>query len=245
MEPKIEDNKLSTPIAIVFAGILIAGAVLYSNRSNTITNNAPQQQAQVQAVQGGSDLDQMRAITNDDHIRGDKNAQVLIVEYSDTECPFCKQFHATMKQVIAEYGADSRVAWVYRHSPIEQLHSKAPKEAEALECAGELGGNDKFWQYTDRIYEITPANNGLDSAELPKIAQYVGLDVAKFNTCLLSGKYADKVQKDLDNATVTIGGNIGTPWSIVVSKNGKKSPLSGAQPYSLVKQAIDNALADK
>ena len=171
------------------------------------------------------------------------DALVKIVEYSDLECPFCKQFHGTIKQIMDEYGKDGKVAWVYRHFPLDQLHSKARNEAVATECANELGGNDKFWAYTDRLFEITPANNGLDPAELPKIAQYVGLNVDKFNTCLTSGKYTKHIQGDVDNATAT-GGN-GTPWSIVVAKNGKKFPLNGAQPYASVKQLIDIALQEK
>ena len=144
-----------------------------------------------------------------------------------------------MQEVMSEYGKDGKVAWVYRHFPLDQLHSKARKEAVALECANEQGGNDKFWSYADRLYEVTPANNGLDTAELPKIAQYVGLDVAKFNTCLTSTKYDKHIEDEVQNAQAT-GGN-GTPWSIVVGKDGKKYPLSGAQPLSAVKQLIDLA----
>jgi protein-disulfide isomerase len=143
----------------------------------------------------------------------------------------------------ADYGASGKVAWVYRHFPLDQLHSKARKEAEATECAGELGGNEKFWSYLDRLMEITPANNGLDLAELPKIAQYVGLDVSKFNACLDSGKYAKKVQEQLTNAEAT--GGRGTPWSIVVGPDGKKYPLSGAQPLSAIKQLVDLASQGK
>jgi len=203
-----QSNKISIPTAIILAGIIIGGAVIYSsNRTNTAgTANQPQQQ---QVAQQTGDLDQMAAISDSDHVRGNPDAPVKIVEYSDTECPFCKRFHSTMQEVMNEYGKDGKVAWVYRHFPLDQLHSKARKEAVALECANEQGGNDKFWSYTDRLYEITPANNGLDPAELPKIAQYVGLDVTKFNTCLASGKFDQHIEADVQNATAT-GGN-GTP----------------------------------
>lgn len=232
------NNKLSVPLAIVFAGLLIAGAVMYG-KVNITTVAAPQvAQVNQPAGQVVNSLDQMRPVSKDDHIRGDLNADVIIVEYSDTECPFCKQFHSTLKQVVSEYG--NRVAWVYRHLPLDQLHPKARKEAEALECAAELGGNEAFWSYTDRLYEITPANNGLDLSMLPQIATYVGLNEADFNECLSSGRHADKVEADAQNAFATGGG--GTPWSIVVSKSGKKYELSGAQPITLVKQLIDTAL---
>lgn len=185
----------------------------------------------------------MRPITAVDHIRGNPDAPVKIVEYSDPECPFCKRFHETMKQVMDEYGKDGRVALVYRNFPLDQLHPKAPHEAEAIECAGDQGGNDSFWTYTDRLYEVTPSNNGLDPVELQNIAQYVGLNMAQFNTCLTSGKFTQRIQDDVQNAAAT-GGN-GTPWSIVVSKSGKKYPLSGAQPYEAVKKLIELALQEK
>lgn len=229
-----KSNKLSIPLAIVFAGILIAGAVLYTGREG---NNGVAKQV---VVEGDSTLDAIRPVGVEDHIRGNPNAEVFVIEYSDTECPFCKQFHKTMKQVVDEYGDKGKVAWVYRHFPLDQLHSKARNEAVALECANELGGNEAFWKYTDRIYEITPANNGLDPTKLPIIAEFVGLDVQKFNTCLASSKYNKKIEDDLLNANL-IGGK-GTPWSVVVHKKGKKYPLSGAQPISSVKQIIQTAL---
>jgi protein-disulfide isomerase len=240
MEENTQNQKnLATPVAIVIAGAFIAIALYFGGASVPVANNPGQQPP---APQTG-DLEAMKPVSNDDHIRGNPNAQVKIVEYSDTECPFCKRFHPTMLQVMDEYGKNGKVAWVYRHFPLDQLHSKARKEAEATECAAELGGNDKFWSYLDRLMEVTPANNGLDPSELPKIAEYVGLDTAKFNECLSSGRYAQKIEEHVQNAIAT-GGN-GTPWSIVVGKNEKKYPLSGAQPYEAVKQLIDSALAGK
>jgi len=148
-----------------------------------------------------------------------------------------------MKQVTTEYG--DKVAWVYRQFPLDQLHPvKARKEAVASECAAELGGNDAFWKYADRFFELTPSNNqtNIDTV-LPQIAKEIGLDEAKFASCLASNKYDAHIEGDVQNAVAT-GGN-GTPWSIVVAKNGKKYPLSGAQPYASVKQLIDLALQEK
>ena len=239
METELKTKNLSTPIAIVIAGALIAtGFYLGGNGTGAVA--APQPQA---AGQPTGNLEAMKPIGNEDHIRGNANAPVKIVEYSDTECPFCKRFHPTMQQIMDEYGESGKVAWVYRHFPLDQLHSKARKEAEATECAAELGGNDKFWAYLDRLMEVTPANNGLDLADLPKIAAYVGLDTAKFTECLSSGRYAQKIEEHVQNAIAT-GGN-GTPWSIVVALSGKKYPLSGAQPYEAVKQLIETALQGK
>lgn len=237
-----QNNNLTIPVAIVIAGALIAGAVYLGTSRGTGTVAENNQQPQQVAQQTGS-LDEMRAISKDDHIRGNPNAPVMIVEYSDFECPFCKRFHDTMKQVTTEYG--DKVAWVYRQFPLDQLHPvKARKEAVASECAAELGGNDAFWKYADRFFELTPSNNqtNIDTV-LPQIAKEIGLDEAKFASCLASNKYDAHIEGDVQNAVAT-GGN-GTPWSIVVAANGKKYPLSGAQPYASVKQLIDLALQEK
>ncbi|OHA46241.1 MAG: hypothetical protein A2541_01595 [Candidatus Taylorbacteria bacterium RIFOXYD2_FULL_36_9] len=224
----------STPVAIVLAGIIIAGAMYFSDGKKVESPTL----AEKPIV--SSSLDQVRPVSTEDHIRGNPNAEVIIIEYSDTECPFCGRFHETMKQIMNEYGKEGKVAWVYRHSPLDQLHSKAKNESVALECANELGGNDKFWEYADRIYSVTPANNGLDPAELPKIAEFIKLDVMKFKDCLSSGRYNDKIQADVLNAQAT--GGKGTPWSIVITKDDKKTSINGAYPYVNVKQIIDSLL---
>ena len=185
----------------------------------------------------GNRVGAMAPITDQDWIRGNRNAKVSIVEYSDLECPFCKRHHPTMQQIVAAY--DGQVNWVYRHFPLTSLHSKAPKEAEATECAGELGGNDGFWKYVDRLFEITPANNGLDPLELPKIAEYVGLDKAKFETCLNSGKYAQKVQQQYQDGVAA--GATGTPYNVIVAGD-QKIPVNGAVPFEQFKAVIDPLL---
>ena len=240
MEENIERKsiieKLAVPISIVIAGGLMAGALYYSNFK------AKTQEAVINTVQKSIEgsSSKMRPIGPDDHILGNPNAEVILVEYSDTECPFCKQYHETMRRLMNEYGKDGKVAWVYRHFPIDQLHSKARKEAEALECANELGGAEKFWEYTNLLYETTPANNGLDSAELPKMAKTVGLDTKAFNTCLSSGKYKDKVEADYQNA-IEVGGK-GTPTTIMVTKDGTKTLLEGAYPYESLKNIVDSVI---
>lgn len=231
-------EKLSVPLAIVIAGGLIAGAFYYSNLQNA--KEIAKAKTIPQMVSGG---EEMRPVTEADHILGNPNAELIFVEYSDTECPFCKQFHSTLRQMMDEYGKDGKVAWVYRHFPIDQLHPKARKEAEATECANELGGPAKFWEYLNTIYVRTNSNNSLPESELPKIAKDVGLDVKAFNTCLSSGKYADKVQADYDDA-VKAGGR-GTPNSIIISKDGTKTVVQGAQPYENVKNIIDALLYNK
>ncbi len=227
-------EKLSVPIAIVIAGGLIAGALYYSNVKNTQAVKA------ANVVPTVAEAVDIRPISESDHIIGNPGADLIIVEYSDTECPFCKQFHTTLKRVMDEYGKVGKVAWVYRHFPIDQLHSKARKEAEATECANELGGPAKFWEYINLVYDTTTSNNTLDASQLPKIAKTVGLDVAAFNKCLSSGKFASKVESDYQDA-VKAGGR-GTPNSFIISKDGTKTPIQGAYPYDKFKEIIDALL---
>lgn len=224
-------QKLAVPLAIVIAGALIAVALYFSNQGGVA---GP-------AVQEPVVAEDIRGIQSDDHVRGNPNAPVVIVEFSDTECPFCKNFHGTMKQVMDEYGADGKVAWVYRHFPLTQLHPKAMREAEALECAAELGGNEVFWKYTDRMYEITPSNNGLDDAMLPAIAEYVGLDKSAFMTCLDSGDHKARIEKDV-NEVIAAGGQ-GTPHSIIIFA-GEQVPVEGGQPFEVMKNMISTLLEE-
>lgn len=178
-----------------------------------------------------------------DHIRGDPAAPVTLIEYSDFECPFCKRFHETAKRLVDE--SKGQVNWTYRHFPLDELHpGKARKEAVASECAAEIGGNGAFWQFADRFFELTPSNNRTDvDLVLPKIAAEIGLDKARFASCLASGKHDRRIAEDVKDAGAT--GGRGTPWSFIVSKRGKAYPLSGAQPYAAVRQLVDLALEKK
>lgn len=227
-------DKITIPASIIIAGLLIAGGI-YLNGMITKESPTPVEQQKL-ASENLSDI--IRPIDANDHILGSPKARVLIVEYSDTECPYCKMFHSTLLSIMQDYGKDGNVAWVYRHYPIAQLHSKAPREAEALECAGNIGGNSKFWEYTNKIYEVTPSNDGLDQKELTNIATEVGLSSTTFNTCLDSGEFAPRVNADIKNAEEL--GVTGTPYSVIIdTKTSQYYPIDGAYPYSQLKSAID------
>ena len=99
----------------------------------------------------GAPVGELAPISASDHVNGDINAPVKLVTYSDMECPFCKQFHATAKQVLADY--NGQVVLVYRHLPLD-FHASAKPLAEGSECAAELGGNDAFWAYLDEVFGV-------------------------------------------------------------------------------------------
>lgn len=252
-------NNLLIAGSIVAAGALIAvGIYLAPTNGNTGTTADNQQNANAATRQIT-----LEEVTESDHIRGDVDAAVKIVEYSDLECPFCKEFHGVMKQVVDQYDED-QVAWVYRHFPLEQLHSKAPAEAHASECAAELGGNEGFWAYVDRLYEVTPSNDGLDLDRLPEIASDVGLDAQAFTECQQSDRHADTVDAQYQDARNA--GGTGTPYNVfvleeelsdereaqlqqmfrgaregqfVISEDKRKIAISGGLPVQGITQVLD------
>lgn len=215
------------PGAIVIAGALIAGAI-YAGGAKAPAGSQNMQAKEPKLV----------AVSEKDHILGSRSAKVTIVEYSDTECPFCKVYHNTMKQIMSDY--EGKVAWVYRHLPIPQLHARATMEAEATECVAELGGNQAFWTYLDSIFETTRSNDSLDPAQLPILARAAGVDVTAFNTCLSSGKYTEKVEKSAKEGFES--GAKGTPFSLIVVNGKIVGTVNGAEPIAQIKAKIDAAL---
>jgi protein-disulfide isomerase len=232
-----DQNPMLIPGAILIAGLMVAGAVVYTKPAS---GTPSPQVANVQ--QAAENLDNIKPVNSDDRILGDPNAPVKLVVFTDLECPFCKVFHATAQRVVDEYGKTGKVALVYRHFPLEQLHPKAPREAQAAECARELGGNEKFWAYIDKVFEVTPSNNGLEDSQLPQIADDIGLNSSQFSSCLNSGKHKDIVDAHYQDAVST--GGRGTPHSVVIAQNGKKFVIGGALPYEQVKATIEQALKE-
>ncbi|MCB9815821.1 thioredoxin domain-containing protein [Candidatus Nomurabacteria bacterium] len=229
------------PLSIVIAGALIGAGLYFSGSatSSTVQANKAAVATPQPAVEQGSP-EKVNPVTATDHIKGSPDAAVKIVEYSDFECPFCKRFHDTMNQIMEQYGNSDDVAWVYRHFPLDQLHSKARPVAVASECANEQGGNDTFWKFTDRYFALTKSNNQTDiQTVIPQIVNELGLNTTAFQSCFESGKYDDHIQADVQNAIDT--GGRGTPWSIVIAPNGKTFPLNGALPLEAVKQLIELA----
>lgn len=254
-------NKLTIPVAIILAGVLIGGAVIYTSKGPTATEKPANASAKTANI---------KPVTSADHILGNPDAKVIAVEYSDTECPFCKSFHVTLGKIIDTYGKDGTVAWVYRQYPIVGLHPKSPKESEATECVNQLAGNDVFWRYLTKIYSVTPSNNGLDAAQLPILAASFGVDKEAFQTCLDKGTFTEKVQAAVSDAVAA--GAQGTPFTVLVPKqqisdatakqittmfetaalqfrvassdqigyvtSDKKVVLSGNLPYELIQQII-------
>ncbi len=222
-----KQNPYMIPGAILIAGALVAGAVFYSNNPSLKTANPI-----------GEPGVKVEVSADDDPFLGSANAKVVIIEFSDYQCPFCRSFwRNTLDQIKKEYiDSGKSVKFVYRDFPLSSIHSMAQKYAEAAECAGE---QNKYWEMHDKIFqEQDKLGQGTISAyainDVKRWAGELGL-AGGFNQCLDSGKYADEVKKDFnDGVAAGVGG---TPTFFI---NGIATV--GAQPFESLKAIIDQEL---
>jgi len=236
MEEQIQTKKQHTAPAIIAAGALIALAIFMSFGRNTKTT----ENIQPPTVQEPPATVSEKVVTvrDTDFVFGDASkADVVIFEYSDSDCPFCAQFHETIKTIKTTYG--DRVAFIYRFYPLEQLHPNARTEALALACVGDAAGNQSFWNYLDDILSVTltPSSN---LTVLTTFAKEQSIDVETFEECVKSKTFARRVQADIDEAN-SIGVR-GTPYSIVVNKKGEQKVIPGALGTEEVSKIIDSLL---
>ncbi len=234
------------PFQLLLVALLIVGAyflgtlktkVDYLETSKTNTAQQPSNQFVDTQPQEPLTADNVPPVTEKDWVRGDRKAEIALIEYSDLECPFCKQFHATAQRVVDEY--KGKVMWIYRHYPLS-FHPNAQKAAEASECAGKLGGNDAFWKYIDAIYKNV-TNNGIPKDSLFSIAKEIGLNESEFKKCLDLGEMTKKVTDQMDEGTKA--GVNGTPGNILLNVKTRKTRLiPGAVPFEQLQKAIDELL---
>jgi len=172
---------------------------------------------------------------------GNKDAPIVLIDFSDYQCPFCGKFvRETMPLLDREYIKTGKIQYVFRDLPLETIHPNAFEAAEAARCAGEQG---KYWEMHNRLYQ---SQDALETTHLSINAQALGLEMSEFTKCLTSGKYESEVRHDIADA-----GNAGiqvTPSFVIglVSQDQRVRVLkliTGAQPYSAFKVALDSALA--
>ncbi|OGN03305.1 MAG: hypothetical protein A2655_00550 [Candidatus Yanofskybacteria bacterium RIFCSPHIGHO2_01_FULL_43_42] len=219
---KFDRAKLIIPGAIVLAGVLIGASIIYSN-------GGFQEAANIK----DATKDKQDVSVDDDSFLGKKSAPVVVVEFSDFQCPFCRSFwRDTLPLIKSEYIDTGKVRFVYRDFPLG-FHPGAIPAAQATECAEDQG---KFWEMHDKIF-IEQDKQGSGTVQfgvddLKRWAGELGLNAGEFNSCLDSGKYAEEVSNDLKDGQAA--GVSGTPSFFI---NGKL--VVGAQPFSAFKAIID------
>lgn len=238
-------------ISIILVGVLVVASfaigslwtkVQYLEKraltgTTTTAGNQPAG-AQVAAAPQPQAATKKPEVTNTDWYRGNKNAKVTLVEYSDFECPFCQRFHPTMTQVMKEFG--DKVKWVYRHYPLS-FHANAQKAAEASECVGKLAGNEAFWKFADLYFERTAGGGtGFALDKLADLGAEAGANKQAVQSCLDKNEMAQKVKDQM--AAGTSEGVSGTPGTIIIDAQGNTQFVNGALPFDQIKPMIDTAL---
>ncbi len=234
-----------TPILLVGIVILaFAVGILWQKVSNLeggkVAGTAQPTDVEQAPAEGKLTEDQVgniAPVSDEDHIKGNKDAKILLIEYSDLECPFCATFHTTAQQIVDEYGGD--VAWVYRHFPLD-FHERARPAALASECAAEVGGNDGFWDFISEVFADQESN--LTDAGLKSVATNIGLDADEFASCLDAGNFTDKIEDQYQGGMTA--GVTGTPGNFILNDKGEAWLVPGALPFETLKETIDLALQE-
>ena len=258
-QPTLQKKK-SAPSGLIVALIVVVGVAsffagtYFSNlNSDVITksdldNAISKLESKIESVQQAPSqapsqpLQPVKISLDDDPIRGDPNAPITIVEFSDFQCPFCARFHTqTLPSILEEYIDAGKVNLVYRDFPLESIHPNALPAAVAAECANEQG---KYWEYHDMLFETQNGWSRLSSeAVISTFSEYageIGLEQEQFDSCLESGKYLEEVKNDLsDGRAYDI---TGTPGFFIGNDEIGFVKLSGAQPFDSFKQVIDAQL---
>jgi len=204
-----------------------------SNSGKTV-NNVPSNNVAAPSAPSALDMDEL---VDDDAFLGDADAPVVIVEWSDYQCPFCRRFwEQTLPELKSEYIDTGKVKLVYREFPLG-FHAGAKPAAQAAECAREIGGDEAYFEMHDKIFEEQGKQGQgtvqFTADDVKNWATEIGYDVGE---CMDSGKFDNEINDDL--AAGSTAGITGTPGFII---NGKL--VSGAQPFSVFKQVIDAELA--
>ncbi|MEL6803469.1 MAG: thioredoxin domain-containing protein [Bacteroidota bacterium] len=234
-----QKQSMAIPVAIIIGFGLIAGAIYFSGLQPASTGEATTVNNRQVVDTNVPNQGTINPITEDDHIRGNPNAPIMIVEYSDFDCPFCKAFHVTMNSIIEEYGPSGEVAWVYRHLPLEQLHPSAPFIAQASECVATLGGNEAFWTFSDLVFGERGTNEPTNVTRLSEFAETAGVDVTEYEACIESRETVALVDEDRENAAAL--GVSGTPHSFILVGD-QQFPLNGARPYAEMQSYVSSLI---
>ncbi len=213
----------------MIAGLLVAGAIIFVNV----------REQKAGALGGGenvpaaaADLSKARPPSATDHVSGTVGAPIVMIEYSDFECPYCSMVYPTLKRIVAE--SNGQIAWIYRNMPLTTIHADAEPAAEAAECIADEAGNAGFWKFADDIFGNQSA---LSSTRYAALAKAAGADPAKFAACTASHQFKDKIATD--SAEAQSLGAQGTPYILIINTKTKKSAIApGALKYDDLLQLV-------
>lgn len=217
-------NSYTIPLAIILGGVIVAVALYASVPKRPV-------------IEGKPEL--VRLVDTTDHILGNPAAKVMIVEYSDFDCDYCKTFHETLGQIVASEGPRGDVAWVYRQFPLIEIHPNALAHARAAECVAQTAGNDAFWKFANELFANQPA----DPASYGTLAKNAGITGDAFAACYADAASAVDARIMADRQNALDMGASGTPYSLILVAGKPPIVMAGGYSYGAVKELVDRALA--
>lgn len=221
--PARHANPYLMPGAIVLAGVAIALAIVITQTDAT---PAP-------IGDGGTIAAEVLPVTDEDHVRGPDKPLVYLIEYSDYRCGFCGRYHDTIRTIMEEN--KGKLAWVYRHTPYQPGGREA---AIASECIAELAGKEMFWSFTDIAMKNQAA---ITPAWLRNTAVELGAPADAYDECITSGRHDEILALHTNNAQDL--GSRGTPYTVLLTKDGQSLTFAGALPIDRVRVLVDRALS--
>ncbi len=218
------------PLVIIITGLIVAIAVYMVTASNYKVATP-----KVTQTQKTSQTEEILPVNIADHILGNPNAPIKIVEYADFSCSYCAQYQQTLHRIINNYGPTGNVAWVLREFPLPS-HSNALQEAQTAECVAKTAGNDIFWKFADILF----ANQPIKETQLGEYVHRAGANPTKVALCVSNKITNKRVLAERKNAEA-IGVN-GIPYTIILSPKGIQMSFISAAPYDYLQYNINKIL---
>ena len=216
------------PLVIIFAGLIVAVAVYVVRIREHVANGSGTPQA-------------VRAVSPSDHIIGNPSAPIVLVEYSDIDSEFGKKLQLTMEQLMTQYVAGNKVAWVYRHFPVTTLHPNASTHALAAECAQSVSTPAMFFRFIDALNMRAPGAISFDPKQYGAVVAELSLPKDSFEKCVKNATFEQRVHDDYSNALAA--GATGSPYIILLVQGQKPRQIQGAPPYKALKKILDDEIA--
>lgn len=216
------------PIAIMLGGVILASAIYFSMGGQWPSF----------ALRGG-DPSRVRPVDASDHILGNPAASVVIIEYADFDCEYCRDFFSSLHQVVANVGAKGHVAWVYREFPLSELHVNALAHARAAECTADIAGNDVFWAFANLLFNNQP----VDPSNYGALAKQAGVQNSDaFATCYANAANQVDARISADRKNALDSGASGAPYSLILVNGKVIQVIDSAYSYDAINQLVTEAL---
>lgn len=216
--------------SILLVGLLVIGGFWLSKN----TPKGEQKSAKVSDVSN----DEISVVppNKNDYMQGGENAEIILVEYSDVDCPFCKRFHASVQNIVKKY--DGKVSWAYRQFPLT-IHPYSMSKSITSLCVGKNYGSEAFFDYTNSI--MADNDSGSKDNALA-VAKSLGFDETKIANCVANDtEIQNRISQEMEDATTA--GLQGTPFTLVFNKDGQYiDKIDGAQAQITVEKLINDNL---